>query len=142
MAGNVILGFDGSDGAKAALRVAVRVAHAFGAPLSVVFGYEPRPVGAEESDLRNQLHKMGQGYVDEATTMVAEFDDAIEVEKLVVAIKPVDSLLEAAKERDALVIVVGASGNRPLVGAILGAVPYKLLYLSKVPVLVVPLREE
>lgn len=142
MAGNVVVGFDGSDGSKAALRVAVRVARAFDAPLSVVFGYEPSPVGGESSDLRNQLHKLGQGHVDQAAAMVAELDGGVEVEKLVVAIRPVDSLLDAAKERDALVIVVGASGDRPLMGAILGAVPHKLLYLAEVPVLVVPLPDE
>jgi len=142
MAGNVILGFDGTDGSKAALRTAVRVAHAFSAPLSIVFGYEPSPHGGESSDLRNELHRLGQAHVDAAAALAAEIDPAIEVEKLVVAIRPVDSLLEAARERDALVIVVGASGDRPLMGAILGAVPHKLLYLSEVPVLVVPVPDE
>lgn len=142
MAGNVVVGFDGSDGSKAALRVAVRVANAFSAPLSVVFGYEPSPFGGESSDLRNQLHKLGQAAVDDAAALAAEIDPSVAVEKLVVAIRPVDSLLEAARERDALVIVVGASGDRPLVGAILGAVPHKLLYLAEVPVLVVPVPDE
>ena len=41
MAGDIILGYDGSDGSRAALRVAVTVAKAFDAPLTVVFGYEP-----------------------------------------------------------------------------------------------------
>jgi len=142
MAGNVVVGFDGSEGSKAAIRTAVRVAHAFSAPLSIVFGYEPSPMGGESSDLRNQLHKLGQSHVDAAAALAAELDPSVEVEKLVVAIRPVDSLLEAAKERSALVIVVGASGDRPLMGAILGAVPHKLLYLSEVPVLVVPVPDE
>jgi nucleotide-binding universal stress UspA family protein len=142
MAGNVILGVDGTDGSTAALRTAVRVAHAFSAPLSIVFGYEPKPAGAESSDLRNELHKLGQAHVDAAAALAAELDPTVEVEKLVVPNKPVDSLLGAAKERDALVIVVGASSDRPLVGAILGAVPHKLLYLSEVPILVVPIPDD
>jgi nucleotide-binding universal stress UspA family protein len=138
MAGNVVLGYDGSDGAKAALRVAVTVAHAFGAPLSIVFGYEPSPVGGESADHRNALHALGERVVGEAVEAAASQDPSVELEPLVVPIRPVDSLLEAAKERGALAIVVGASGDRPLVGAILGVVPHKLLYLSEVPVLVVP----
>ncbi|HXX90879.1 MAG TPA: universal stress protein [Acidimicrobiales bacterium] len=138
MAGNVVLGYDGSDGSKAALRVAVGVARAFAAPLSVVFGYEPSPVGGESADHRHALEALGDKLVGEATALVASLDPDVDVEPLVVPIRPVDSLLEAAKERDALVIVVGASGERPLVGVILGAVPHKLLYRSEVPVLVVP----
>jgi nucleotide-binding universal stress UspA family protein len=138
MADNVVLGYDGSEGSKTALRVAVRVARAFDAPLSIVFGYEPSPVGGESSDHRKALEDFGERVVTEALALAAEADAGVEVEKLVVPIRPVDSLLEAAREREALVIVVGASGDRPLVGAILGAVPHKLLYLSEVPVLVVP----
>jgi nucleotide-binding universal stress UspA family protein len=141
MAGNVVLGFDGSEGAKEALRVAVRVAHAFAAPLSIVFGYEPSPVGGESSDHRNALHAFGERAVAEAMSLAAAQDPSVELEDLVVPIRPVDSLLQAAKERHALAIVVGASGERPIVGAILGAVPHKLLYLSEVPVLVVPTPE-
>jgi len=141
MPGNVVLGYDGSEGSKAALRVAVRVAHAFGAALSIVFGYEPTPVGGESADHRNALHAVGERAVAEAVAAAAAQDPSVELEQLVVPIRPVDSLLEAAKEREALAIVVGASGERPLVGAILGSVPHKLLYLSRVPVLVVPAPE-
>jgi len=141
MAGNVVLGYDGSEGSKEALRVAVRVAHAFGAPLSIVFGYEPTPVGGESADHRKAVHAIGEKAVEDAVALAAAQDPTVELEQLVVPIRPVDSLLEAAAEREARVIVVGASGERPLVGAILGAVPHKLLYLSKVPVLVVPAPE-
>ena len=37
-------------------------------------------------------------------------------------------------------IVVGTHGEHPLTGAVLGSVPHKLLHLSAVPVLVVPVR--
>jgi nucleotide-binding universal stress UspA family protein len=56
--------------------------------------------------------------------------------------RPVESLLEAATERQARVIVVGGSSERPIVGAILGSVPHKLLHRSEVPVLVVPAGDE
>jgi nucleotide-binding universal stress UspA family protein len=37
-------------------------------------------------------------------------------------------------------IVVGTHGEHPLAGAVLGSVPHKLLHLSDLPVLVVPVR--
>ena len=71
-----------------------------------------------------------------------KIDESIPIETLVVAMRPVESLLEAALERSARVIVVGGSGDRPIVGAILGSVPHKLLHRSSVPVLVVPAGDE
>jgi nucleotide-binding universal stress UspA family protein len=52
---------------------------------------------------------------------------------------PVEALLGEADSGDVRMIVVGNQGApSPLKGAILGAVPYKLVHLSPVPVLVVP----
>jgi nucleotide-binding universal stress UspA family protein len=59
-----------------------------------------------------------------------------------VPLRPVESLLQAATEREARVIVVGGTGERPIMGAILGSVPHKLLHRSSVPVLVVPPGDE
>jgi nucleotide-binding universal stress UspA family protein len=141
MAGDIILGYDGSDGSKAALRVAVAVAGAFGAPLTVVFGYEPNPMGGETADYKDQLERIGKDYLAGAVTAAKAIDPSVTVEPIVAALRPVESLLEASIERDARVIVVGGNGERPLMGAILGSVPHKLLHRSTVPVLVVPAPE-
>jgi nucleotide-binding universal stress UspA family protein len=142
MAGDIILGYDGSDGSKAALAVAVSVARAFDAPLSIVFGYEPNPMGGETADYKNKLEKLGEDMVGSAVAAAKTIDGGVQVESLVVPLRPVESLLEAATERSARVIVVGGSGERPIVGAILGSVPHKLLHRSHVPVLVVPAGDE
>ncbi|HXQ63105.1 MAG TPA: universal stress protein [Acidimicrobiales bacterium] len=142
MAGNIVLGYDGSDGSKAALAVAVTVARAFDAPLSIVFGYEPNPMGGETADYKSKLERIGDEMIGAAVAGAKALDPAVVVESLVVPLRPVESLLEAALEREARVIVVGGTGERPLVGAILGSVPHKLLYRSPVPVLVVPAGEE
>ena len=63
MAGDIVLGYDGSDGSKAALAVAVSVARAFDAPLSIVFGYEPNPMGGETADYKDRLEKIGDEMV-------------------------------------------------------------------------------
>jgi len=142
MAGDIILGYDGSDGSKAALAVAVAVAHAFDAPLSIVFGYEPNPMGGETADYKAKLEKIGEEMVAGALAAAAAIDSSVRTESLVVPLRPVESLLEAALERQARVIVVGGTGERPIVGAILGSVPHKLLHRSDVPVLVVPAGDE
>ena len=138
MPGDVVLGYDGSDGSKAALPVAVSVARAFGAPLTIVFGYEPNPMGGETADYKAQLERIGQGLVATAVADATALDASVAVEPIVAPLRPAESLLEAAAERQARVIVVGGAGERPLVGAILGSVPHKLLHRSPVPVLVVP----
>ena len=141
MAGDIILGYDGSDGSKAALRVAVTVAKAFDAPLTVVFGYEPNPMGGETADYKSQLEKIGSEHLSAAVNEAKALDPSVTVESLVAPLRPVESLLQASLERGARVIVVGGSGERPIVGAILGSVPHKLLHRSTVPVLVVPAPE-
>jgi nucleotide-binding universal stress UspA family protein len=141
MAGDIVLGYDGSDGAKAALSVAVTVAKAFDAPLTIVFGYEPNPMGGETADYKNQLEKIGSELLATAVAEAGAIDPAVAVEPIVAPLRPVESLLEASLERQARVIVVGGSGERPIVGAILGSVPHKLLHRATVPVLVVPTPE-
>jgi nucleotide-binding universal stress UspA family protein len=141
MAGDIILGYDGSDGSKSALRVAVAVAKAFSAPLTLVFGYEPNPMGGETADYKKKLQKIGDDVLATAVEEAKALDPSVVVEPLVVPLRPAESLLEAANERDARVIVVGGNGERPIVGVILGSVPHKLLHRSTVPVLVVPTPE-
>ena len=141
MAGDIVLGYDGSEGSKAALRVAVTVAKAFNAPLTVVFGYEPNPMGGETADYKKKLQKIGDDMLTTAAKEAKALDPSVAVEPIVAPLRPAESLLEAAAERDARVIVVGGSGERPIVGAILGSVPHKLLHRSTVPVLVVPTPE-
>ena len=55
--------------------------------------------------------------------------------------KPSAALSELADERGARFIVVGGYSERPVTGAILGSTPHKLLHISRVPVIVVPVRE-
>jgi nucleotide-binding universal stress UspA family protein len=138
MAGDIVLGYDGTVGAQSALRVAVALAGAFDATLAIVFGYEPNPMGGETSDYQDQLRRLGEGFVSAAADEARRIDPKLAVEPLVVGLRPVDALIETATAREARVIVVGSMGEIPILGAILGSVPHKLLHHSKIPVLVVP----
>ena len=136
MASTLVLGYDGSDCAKAALQAAVECAKAFGDRIVVAFGAGVYPVG-EDSDHLRLVKKMGADWAEEALAAIraAGVTDA---EAAVVDARPAESLLRVAGERDARMIVVGTHGEHPLAGVVLGSVPHKLLHLSKVPVLVVP----
>jgi nucleotide-binding universal stress UspA family protein len=142
MAGDVILGYDGSAGSTSALRSAVAVAKAFDANLVVAFGYEVIPMGGEVADYARRVHAIGAEKVAEGAAAARALDPSIKVEPLAVAERPVEALLSLSESRQAICIVVGGAGERPIMGAILGSVPHKLLHRSRVPVLVVPSPEE
>jgi nucleotide-binding universal stress UspA family protein len=134
MAG-IIVGYDGSDGAKAALRTAVDLSKRLGEHLTLVFGFEANPVGGEALDYWAALREHGQGLLAKA---VEEAKAAgVEAETVLAERAPADALSELARERGASMIVVGSRGERPIAAAILGSTPHRLLHLSETPVLVV-----
>ncbi|MCU0313110.1 MAG: universal stress protein [Solirubrobacteraceae bacterium] len=137
MNNELILGYDGSAGAHAALIEAVRLARDLGATLGVVFSYEPpaREAG-EVADQREAIRELGVQIVQEAEARLADLGFA-EYEALLIDDRPADGLVRVADERDARMIVVGGAGERPIAGALLGATPHNLLHLTDRPVLVV-----
>jgi nucleotide-binding universal stress UspA family protein len=134
MSAGVLVGYDGSDCAKAALATGVEVAKAYGDKLIVAFGYEVNPVGGEVADYAKALHDLAAARLAEATKLAAE----VEVESVIVERAPAPGLAELASLRDVRVIVVGTRGEGPFHAALLGSTPHKLLALADRPVLVVP----
>jgi nucleotide-binding universal stress UspA family protein len=136
MSAGVIVGYDGSDCAKAALRVAVEVGRAYGEPVTIAYGYDVSPVGGQDHDYLEALRELGTQRLQEARALIG--DSAGQVDAVIVEEAPAKALVQLADERDARVIVVGTRGERPLTGALLGSTPHKLLHLADRPVLVVP----
>jgi len=150
MAATLVLGYDGSDCAKRALQHAAKLAGRMAdASVLVVYAYE------------FSVGYVPTGMTDSPLMMSAEFDDHVqlvrgfgeqqvkaakdELEKAGVAAttlvaegRPVEALLEAAKEHEAEMIVVGSHGEGAVSAAFLGSTALKLLHHSDVPVLVVP----
>jgi nucleotide-binding universal stress UspA family protein len=139
MRSGIIVGYDGSECAKAALRAALEVGKAYGEKVTIAFGYELSPVGGELHDYHAALKELATKRVTEATELAAT--DGAEVEGVILEEEPAKGLAELAAERDARVIVVGTHGESPLRGALLGSTPHKLLHLADRPVLVVPSRD-
>ncbi len=133
----VVVGYDDSPGAAAALRVAIEVAQRWGEPLLLVYGVAPPGgLGEEFGAHRDALIELGRQATGHALDLARAAGVAAEVE-LVVA-KPAEALVSVADRHDATVIVVGTSGESPIRGAFLGSTPHKLLQLSTRPVLCVP----
>lgn len=136
MSSGVIVGYDGSDCAKAALRVGIEVGRAYDETVTIAFGYELSPVGGELHDYHTALKELAASRLAEARELAA--DQGSEVEEVVIEQAPAQALADLAVQRDARVIVVGTRGESPIRGALLGATPHKLLALADRPVLVVP----
>jgi nucleotide-binding universal stress UspA family protein len=131
----VIVGYDGSDCAKAALRTGIEVGRAYDEPVIIAFGYELSPVGGELHDYHAALQELASSRVAEARELAS---GAKEIETVVIEDSPAQALVELGRQRDARVIVVGTRGEGPIRGALLGSTPHKLLHLADRPVLVVP----
>jgi hypothetical protein len=99
MAGEVIVGYDGSACAKGALSQAVEQARAFGAGLVIAFAYEPPAMGAEMADHRHALEERGKALTEEAVGLVA--GSGVEAKAAVVDARPVDGLLALVAEHQA-----------------------------------------
>jgi len=136
MSSGIVVGYDGSDCAKAALSAALEVGKAYGEKVVIAFGYDLNPVAGELHDYHAALKDLATSRLAEGTELAAAA--GTEVEAVVVEQAPARGLVALAAERDARVIVVGTHGESPVKAALLGSTPHKLLQLSDRPVLVVP----
>ncbi|HEV7753567.1 MAG TPA: universal stress protein [Baekduia sp.] len=137
----IVVGHDGSDGARRALALAVDLARA-GSGVRIVIAYveqevvgkggaSPVPIAAEEieNDLRRDADELsGQG-----------LDVTVHVHRAVLG-GPAPAILHIAHEAGADLIVVGTRGRSVLAGLLVGNVAQRLLHVSDLPVLVVPAR--
>jgi nucleotide-binding universal stress UspA family protein len=141
MPGDIILGYDDTASARAALDVAVEQAKRFDERLVILFAYAPpgRSVGEEFREHRKVLEEVGERATAKAADRARA--EGAEVEVLLVPERPSIALENAARERGARLIVVGTYGESPLRSAILGATPHKLLQFTETPVLCVPAHE-
>ena len=98
MTGEVILGFDGSEGARYAVGEAVALARAFDSPLILAFGYEPPATGGEVSDLRRAVATRGQEVLQAGARLAAEADASVPVEAILVDERPAESRVDLAAE--------------------------------------------
>ncbi len=135
MAGKIVTGYDGSDGGKAALGEALRIAGDLGAELLVLFAYEKVIVGGESHDLDEAVEVIGARVLAEAAA--AAESSGVRLTTEYVEGSAAQTLADVAEREGARYIVVGGNGEPPLKAWVLGSTASKLLGIAACPVLVV-----
>ena len=130
-----VLGYDGTDGSRAALDAAVGLAAELGDTLVVVFAHATSRLGGEVRDYDDAIREHGRGVLEEARSIAREA--GVEIELVLREQSSAEALIAIADEHDARMIVVGSYGERPIKSALVGSTPTRLLHLSERPVLVV-----
>jgi nucleotide-binding universal stress UspA family protein len=135
----VIVGVDGSEGARAALRFAVAEAARREAKLRVICAWEV--VTAISASVVPPValvdfEKGAERIVTEAVAEAAELDPGVECEGEAVHGQAARVLLDAADADD--VIVVGTRGHGGFVGLLIGSVSQQVSHHAPCPVVIVP----
>lgn len=136
----VVVGYDGSEAARAAVRYGARRAGPGGLLVPVyAFGPPPDWLGHPSYQQVLDSHRSrGQELLDSLSAEAIDLGGA-EVEPELIAGHPAEALAKVAETRDADEIVVGSRGHGR-VRATLGSVSHELLHLADRPVVVIPER--
>ena len=144
MIGSIVVGTDGSDTAKEAVRQATELAKALGASVHLVSAYEPIGEGRLREE-RQEVPDDMQWMVNPREDVDATLSDAadvvreagVEVETFAREGDPADAILDVAEELSADLIVVG---NRGMTGAkrfLLGSVPNRVSHHAPCAVMII-----
>ncbi len=150
MPSSIVVGTDGSDTATKAVREAVVIAHALGAPLDIVSAY---PRVSEAVQRRAEAHVRSgrlapedvhwalnpQEDVEAGLAEAAEIAREAGVEVTVHAREgdPADAILDVAQEQDARLVIVGNKGMRGAKRILMGSVPNNVAHQAPCSVMIV-----
>jgi nucleotide-binding universal stress UspA family protein len=151
--GTVVVGVDGSPGARKALawavdearlrRCSLRVVHAWMVPLIDAM---PEPwaigspaIGPSDDEVYEHLVAVAKGVLDEALEEAKGWAPELEIEGELVEARAAGALIAAAG--DAELLVVGSRGRGGFGGLLLGSVSAQCVHHASCPVVVVPRGE-
>ena len=141
---SIVVGTDGSDTAKEAVRQAAELAKTVGAKLHLVSAYEPVPEGRlrqERQQVPDDLQWMVNPKEDVENTLkeaAAEIEEkGVEVVTYAREGDPADAILDVAEEETADLIVVGNKGMTGARRFLLGSVPNKVSHHAPCSVMII-----
>jgi nucleotide-binding universal stress UspA family protein len=144
MFGSIVVGTDGSDTAKEAVRQAVELAQSVGAELLLVSAYQPVSrvaVTREAAQMPEDVQWMVSAREDVATLLAEAAETAeavgVPVQTFPRQGDPADAILDVAEERDADLIVVGNKGMTGAKRFLLGSVPNRVSHHAPCSVLII-----
>ena len=138
--GPVICAVDDSDGARAALTVALDLAARFGVNLVLVHAEPSTVVPGVSAALAGQ-ERLRTMEIEDAEKLLAwlaqeEKLDAVDLRAAVGSAS--DIVVEAARDLEAVFVVIGSHGRRGLRSAVLGSVSLAVATSAPCPVVIVP----
>ena len=146
----ILVPTDGSERAEDAAGFAIELAKGFGATVlfinvvddvSPAFAYElERGVILDLCEIAAQRRKCAHNAVDRLKEKAEAA--GVTAETVVADGHPSDGILQTAIKEGADHIVIGSHGRRALAAAVLGNVTVNVIHGAKVPVTVIPVREE
>jgi nucleotide-binding universal stress UspA family protein len=143
----LVVGIDGSDASKHALRWAIEEARVHGASVIALHAWQVPPPVAEVGpmptldpvsflpELQESADKLAAGLVDE----VVGGDTSVTVEPVAVEAPPASALLDAAGDAD--LVVVGSRGLGGFKSLLLGSVSHQIVQHAPCPVVIHRARE-
>jgi nucleotide-binding universal stress UspA family protein len=141
---SIVVGTDGSDTARQAVRQAAELAARLGATLRIVSAYEPVPAGRlreEAQQVPPDLEWMVNPREDVDTTLRDAAETAraggVEAETYARQGDPADAILDVAEEQAADLIVVGNKGMTGARRFLLGSVPNRVSHHAPCSVLII-----
>src|SRR3954467_5653028 len=144
MYSSIVVGTDGSDTAKEAVRQATELAKTVGASIHLVSAYEPVPEGRlreERQEVPEGLQWMVNPREDGNTTLEQTCkelqEQGLDVETHAREAGPADAILDVAEEKGADLIVVGNKGMTGAKRFLLGSVPNKVSHHAPCSVMII-----
>lgn len=134
---NVVVAFDGSEGAKAALASAVEIAGRDGAALTVVEATAEQIPSIVPGSPRQAPPEEAERARKELRRAVEELDPELEASPWAVGGPPARAILTVAEDIEADLIVTGSRNRGPFARAVLGSVSTEILHGASCDVLVV-----
>jgi nucleotide-binding universal stress UspA family protein len=144
MFGSIVVGTDGSETAREAVRQATELANSVGGSIDLVSAYEPvssSRLREERRDVPEDLEWMinpredVEATLKEAAEQIKE--SGVQVETYAREGDPADAILDVAEEEKADLIVVGNKGMTGAKRFLLGSVPNKVSHHAPCSVMII-----
>jgi nucleotide-binding universal stress UspA family protein len=136
MSSHIIVGIDGSAHSLNAYRWALDESRRREAELTAVFAWETPLIGIPGAFDREELEQSAQKFLNEQLDAQPMETGGITVHRVVAQGDPSASLIEACKQSDAEMLVLGSRGRGGFAGLLLGSVGQECAANAPCPVLI------
>jgi len=137
----IVIGYDGSDGARRAIEYAGEYLRGQRAVVVTAFEDWPPPVSGDSSSVDEAWRSNAEATAAEGAALARSVGFDTEARVAYAAKKPWQAIIDVADELDAGLIVVGSHGFNGLRPLVLGSVSHQLGHHAHQPVLAVPTPE-